>query len=439
VELGSIGVWWSGPWTTPAEPGADVSAELEQLGFGALWSTGGFRPGIPGRFRRLLEATVRIPVVTGITNVWLTPADELAPAAVALQQEHPGRFLLGLGASHHRVVEGYARPWSKVSGYLDDLDALAPTVPVGQRLLAALGPRMLALAGERSLGAHPYFVPVEHTAFARSVLGEGPLLAPEVTVVLERDPSDARRLARQFTAGYLSLPNYAGNLVRLGFSADDVAGAGSGGAPLQGRSWRTRARPVPARTRSGRRPGPRMQRVSGASVGGAEPLGPVGGRLPGHHGVLGQEAGDELPGDAPDVGQLGDALPLGPSEGQSITRRASWRRRWSSWIVSVRTFRLSPASPACTNVATDAPSRSPSRARWYFDSLASRAARIAAIASWSSSIRSMASARRLSMADTLGPGRTWCPDGAARESGRERSRPDDPAHRRRGAPSPLAP
>jgi probable F420-dependent oxidoreductase len=227
VELGSIGVWWSGPWTTPAEPGADVSAELEQLGFGALWSTGGFRPGIPGRFRRLLEATVRIPVVTGITNVWLTPADELAPAAVALQQEHPGRFLLGLGASHHRVVEGYARPWSKVSGYLDDLDALAPTVPVGQRLLAALGPRMLALAGERSLGAHPYFVPVEHTAFARSVLGEGPLLAPEVTVVLERDPSDARRLARQFTAGYLSLPNFAGNLVRLGFSADDVAGAGS--------------------------------------------------------------------------------------------------------------------------------------------------------------------------------------------------------------------
>ena len=95
------------------------------------------------------------------------------------------------------------------------------------RALAALGPRMVALAGARSLGAHPYFVPVEHTAEARGVLGPGPLLAPELAVVVERDPDRARELARDYTSLYLSLPNYVQNLRRLGFSEEDVAGAGS--------------------------------------------------------------------------------------------------------------------------------------------------------------------------------------------------------------------
>ncbi len=227
MELGKIGVWWSGPWEDAGGSTVAVPAELERLGFGALWSTGGFRPGIPGRFRRLLEATERIPVLTGITNVWLTPPAELADAAAVLRADHPGRFVLGLGASHARVVDRYARPWSQVVEHLDGLDAAPVPVPADGRLLAALGPRMLALAGERSLGAHPYFVPVAHTADARRVLGPGPLLAPEVTVVLEADPGEARRIARTFTAGYLSLPNYAGNLQRLGFDAEDVAGGGS--------------------------------------------------------------------------------------------------------------------------------------------------------------------------------------------------------------------
>jgi probable F420-dependent oxidoreductase len=111
--------------------------------------------------------------------------------------------------------------------YLDRLDAASPTVVIQRRALAALGPRMLRLAAERALGAHPYLVPAEHTALARETLGDGPLLAPEVTVVLEGDPTTAREIARSFTSGYLALPNYAGNIRRLGFSADDLAGGGS--------------------------------------------------------------------------------------------------------------------------------------------------------------------------------------------------------------------
>jgi probable F420-dependent oxidoreductase len=112
-------------------------------------------------------------------------------------------------------------------GWLDGLDRQDPGVPVDRRVLAALGPRMLALAAERSAGAHPYFVPVEHTAKARQALGDGPLLAPEQGVVLESDPETARRIARRHTEGYLAMPNYSGNLRSLGYHDEDLAGAGS--------------------------------------------------------------------------------------------------------------------------------------------------------------------------------------------------------------------
>ena len=125
------------------------------------------------------------------------------------------------------LAEGYERPYAHTVAFLDALDAAEPTVPADRRVLAALGPRMLELAAERSAGAHPYFVPVEHTAMARRVMGEGPLLAPELTVVLEPDPTTARQLARTFTTGYLGLPNYADNLRRFAFDDDDLAGGGS--------------------------------------------------------------------------------------------------------------------------------------------------------------------------------------------------------------------
>jgi len=226
MELGTLGVWWSATWRG-AEESVDVAAELEELGYGALWSSGAFEPGIASRFGRLLASTSRLTVATGIVSIWINEPGELARATDELEKAHPGRFLLGLGASHSAIVPNYHSPYRRMVGFLDELDSATPTVPPARRALAALGPRMLRLAAVRSAGAHPYFVPAEHCTVAREALGTGPLLAPEVTVVLEADPTAARERARAFTAGYLSLPNYANNLRRLGFSDEDVAGGGS--------------------------------------------------------------------------------------------------------------------------------------------------------------------------------------------------------------------
>jgi len=233
VELGRVGIWWSGSWQDPAGQGADVAVEMEMLGYGALWSSGFYEPGIDRRFERLLAATSSVVVATGIVSIWVNEPAALAAEAAELEARYPGRFLLGLGASHAVIVdagpEHYERPYSRMASFLDGMDEAAGTAgsPQPGRCLAALGPRMLALAGARSLGAHPYFVPVEHTARARELLGPEPLLAPEVAVVLERDRDRARELAHEFCSGYLSLPNYAQNIRSLGYGDDDVAGAGS--------------------------------------------------------------------------------------------------------------------------------------------------------------------------------------------------------------------
>jgi probable F420-dependent oxidoreductase len=227
VELGPVGVWWSGSWEVPGQPELNVPAQLEALGYSAIWSSGGLRPGLSSRFSRLLDATGHMIVASGIVSIWRSPPAAIARAAADLDARHPGRFLLGLGASHAALVEEYHHPRSKMVEYLDALDACDPTAPKERRVLAALGPRMLELAAERAAGAHPYFVPAEHTARAREVMGQGPLLAPEVTVVLEADPAKARQLARGFARGYLELPNYAHNLRRLGYSEEDLAGGGS--------------------------------------------------------------------------------------------------------------------------------------------------------------------------------------------------------------------
>jgi probable F420-dependent oxidoreductase len=226
MELGRLGVWWSRSWRAE-DASLDVAAELEEEGFTALWSSGGFDPGLSKHFDRLLASTSHIAVASGIVSIWASPPDVIAVAAQDLEDRYPGRFLLGLGASHAPLVGNYEKPYSKMVEFLDGLDNDGPAVAVPRRALAALGNRMLELARDRSLGAHPYFVPAEHTARARSILGPRPLLAPEVTVVLETDPTKARELARTFTAGYLSLQNYRQNLLTLGFGEDDVVAGGS--------------------------------------------------------------------------------------------------------------------------------------------------------------------------------------------------------------------
>jgi probable F420-dependent oxidoreductase len=226
-DLGRFGVWWSGSWHDADDRDLNVAAELESLGYGTLWSSGGFEPGLAQRFGELLDATDRAVVASGIASIWTTTPSDVGPAVADLEARFGGRFLFGIGASHSVIVQDYSRPYSRMVEYLDGLDGLDGLVPPERRVLAALGPRMLELAKIRAAGAHPYFVPVEHTAYAREVLGDDKLLAPEVAVVLETDRTAALQRAREYASIYLPLPNYTDNLRRFGFTDDDIDGGGS--------------------------------------------------------------------------------------------------------------------------------------------------------------------------------------------------------------------
>ncbi|MFE6591141.1 LLM class F420-dependent oxidoreductase [Streptomyces sp. NPDC057781] len=224
-SVGRYGVWSARLRSEDPSGGsehAQAAAELEQLGYGALWLGGNTaaRDAAP-----LIEATSRIVVGTSIQSIWEHQASEAAASFAELEVSHPGRFVLGLGVSHGPRVEGYSRPYSTMVGYLDDLDKAG--MRAGHRLLAALGPKMLELSRDRAAGAIPYLVTPEHTAQARERLGEGPLLAPEFKVVLDSDPARARATARAYLAMYLRLPNYTKNFLNLGFTEADVTGGGS--------------------------------------------------------------------------------------------------------------------------------------------------------------------------------------------------------------------
>jgi len=225
MDLGQIGIWDSG--LRNDDPGAAgeiraAAAELEELGYGAIWL--GASPGVR-HAAPLLAATSRIVVATGILSIWDYDPAKVAAEQAALAEEYPGRFLLGLGASHAFLVKDYRKPYSAMVDFIDRLDA-AGSAPA-DRVLAALGPRMLALSRDRAAGAHPYLITPEHTARAREILGHGPLLAPEVKVVLDTDPERARATARGRLAPYLGMPNYTNNLARLGFGEEDFRDGGS--------------------------------------------------------------------------------------------------------------------------------------------------------------------------------------------------------------------
>jgi probable F420-dependent oxidoreductase len=228
LDVGRVGVWTSSRLLdTPAA--VEAAAQLDELGYGALWI--GSSAGDLRLVAELLQSTSRIVVATGIVNVWLEPAGPTAAAYARVSRGYADRLLLGIGAGHRSSTEAtgqrYERPYEKLVSYLDELDTAEPPVPVDRRVLAALGPRVLQLARDRSAGAHPYLVTAEHTRRAREILGSGVLLAPEQKVVLETDPDKARTIARGRLAPYLALPNYTRNWLRLGFTEDDLAGAGS--------------------------------------------------------------------------------------------------------------------------------------------------------------------------------------------------------------------
>ena len=218
---GTFSVWRHADGLTPK-----LAVELERLGYGRIW-IGGSPDGDLSAAEGLLDATSTIGVATGIVNIWKDDARTVAASFRRLEELHPGRFLLGIGAGHREATgDRYVRPYEALVSYLDVLDAEG--VPQRRRVLAALGPRVLRLAAERAAGAHPYLVPPEHTRAAREILGEDALLAPEQKVVLEPDPVRARAIGRpRIENPYLSLSNYTSNLRRLGWSEEDLTGGGS--------------------------------------------------------------------------------------------------------------------------------------------------------------------------------------------------------------------
>ena len=232
-RLGKVGVWSTAFDQWPVERGAGLARAIEDLGFRALWiPETAVSKDVFAHSALLLGATQRLIIATGIANIWARDPVAMRNGERALAEAYPGRFVLGLGVSHEPAVRrrggAYEKPLEHMRSYLDAMDKARyagpePAEPAA-RLLAALGPKMLALAAERTAGAHPYFVPVAHTPYARKILGPGPLLAVEQAVVLEPDVAQARDKARAHMAGYLRLENYANSLRRMGFGDDDISG-----------------------------------------------------------------------------------------------------------------------------------------------------------------------------------------------------------------------
>lgn len=233
----AVGIWTAHFSYQPAGLVRQAVAELDELGYGSLWVGEAIHRDPLVGAAMMLDASRRLTVATGIASIWARQPLTMLAAQYTLAEAHPGRFLLGLGVSHPHLAaargQRYDKPLSAMRAYLDDMDAATdnyqavPPAEPPQRVLAALGPKMLALSGERADGAHTFFVPPEHTATARQTLGPDRWLVPEQAVVLERDPQRARELARRHTSRYVGLGNYAKNLTALGFTDADLADAGS--------------------------------------------------------------------------------------------------------------------------------------------------------------------------------------------------------------------
>ena len=218
-DLGRYGVWLPGRSVS-----GGVAKQIETLGYGAVW-VGGSPDADLSWVEPALAETSTLQLATGIINIWASPAAQVAESFHRIESAYPGRFLLGLGVGHPEHTEQYRKPFDALVDYLDALDAAS--VPTSRRVLAALGPKVLALSAERAAGAHPYLVPPEHTAHARELVGNTVFLAPEHKVVLTENANEAREIGRRTAEFYLDLSNYVNNWRRLGFTDSDVRKPGS--------------------------------------------------------------------------------------------------------------------------------------------------------------------------------------------------------------------
>jgi probable F420-dependent oxidoreductase len=226
MDLSGVGVW--SPHLRYGDPAqsAEAAAELEDLGFTALWIPDVGGPVLDS-VAHLMESTKHTVIATGILNLWMHEPSDVAASYASLTKTHGERFLLGIGCSHAPLIDSkepgrYRKPLAATRSFLDALDAAEQPVPVDNRVLAALGPKMLELSATRTRGAHPYLFTPDHTRQAREVLGDGPLLLPEQTVLLTENRAEARAIGTDWLRAYLALPNYANNFLRFGFTADDL-------------------------------------------------------------------------------------------------------------------------------------------------------------------------------------------------------------------------
>ena len=231
MDVGRLGIWTAQLDLQPPARAREAAAELDELGFGALWVPEAVGREPISHAAVLLDATERLVVASGVANIFNRVPGVAAAAQRLLADDSGGRFLLGLGVSHAPIVEGmlgqaWDRPLARMRDYLDAMDDAFTVSPAPAedppRVLAALGPKMLRLAASRAWGALTYFAPVDHTAAARRHLGDGPMLLVEQAVVLTSDADVARAAARKHMAVYLTLPNYVNNLRRLGWGDDDL-------------------------------------------------------------------------------------------------------------------------------------------------------------------------------------------------------------------------
>ncbi len=235
MEIGKLGVWYFFD-AMAAEEAAAAARRIEALGYGALWIPEALGREAFASASFLLCSTSKLVVATGIANIWARDAMTMAAGRATLAEQSGGRFLLGIGVSHRPLVSGvrghdYSKPLSMMRSYLDAMDrapySAVPPTHAAPTVIGALHPRMLALAAERTMGAHPYLVPPEHTEFARRTMGPDAWLCVEQKVLLETDPEKARSVARHAIAMYLELPNYRTNLERFGYHDEDFTAGGS--------------------------------------------------------------------------------------------------------------------------------------------------------------------------------------------------------------------
>jgi probable F420-dependent oxidoreductase len=226
MQLSGVGIWSSQLRYGDPAVSVEAAAELEELGFTALWI-----PDVGGpvfdALSNLLQATEQTLIATGILNLWMHEPADVAANYNKLVAEHGDRILLGIGVSHAPLIDAgepgrYSKPLASTRAYLEAIDATDQPVPVERRVLAALGPKMLHLSATRANGSHPYLVTPEFTAQARAALGDGPLLLPEQTAILTTERDEARAIGTDWLRSYLGLPNYANNILRSGFTQEDI-------------------------------------------------------------------------------------------------------------------------------------------------------------------------------------------------------------------------